>query len=78
MFRTERDMPKPRDGRPANLNSAEVARLFGITRSTLYRWLKQEKIPEPMVDPDTGQRTWRQSDLDAIGQFLRERERVHD
>ncbi|HTS69574.1 MAG TPA: helix-turn-helix domain-containing protein [Terriglobia bacterium] len=62
------------DRRPI-LNSSEVARLFGITRATLYRWLKQEKIPEPMVDPDNGQRMWRQSDIDTVGQFLKKRGR---
>jgi predicted DNA-binding transcriptional regulator AlpA len=71
-------MSRQNNGRRPLLNSSEVARLFGITRATLYRWLRAEKIPEPMVDPDTGQRIWRQSDIDAIESFLKQRERVND
>jgi predicted DNA-binding transcriptional regulator AlpA len=71
-------MARQNNGRRPLLNSSEVARLFGVTRATLYRWLRSEKIPEPMVDPDTGQRIWRQSDIDGIESFLKGRERVND
>jgi excisionase family DNA binding protein len=69
-------MSRQRDGRRPQLNSTEVAKLFGIARRTLYRWLEEQKIPEPMVDPDTGQRIWRQIDLDGIQQYLAERGRA--
>lgn len=68
-------MPEVADPRRPMLTSAEVARMFKIGRATLYRWLKDEKIPEPWVDPDTGTRTWRQCDIDALSQYVAERQR---
>jgi predicted site-specific integrase-resolvase len=57
------------------LNSSEVARLFNVTRATLYRWVKQEKVPEPLSDPETGRWIWRQSDLATIGEYIRNKGR---
>ncbi len=66
-------MTNRKSGR-ATLNSSEVAKLFDITRATLYRWVRLGKIPEPMTHPTTGQMIWTQTDLDNIGRFLRSRE----
>jgi predicted DNA-binding transcriptional regulator AlpA len=60
------------------LNNNEVAEMFGITRVTLYRWLKDGKIPEPMTHPVTKQKIWTQSDLDAVSRFIERQRRGSD
>lgn len=60
---------------PASLNSNEVADLFEIPRITLYRWVRDGKIPEPLTNPQTRQKIWTQSDVEAVGRFI-ERQRL--
>src|SRR4051794_38857561 len=60
------------------LNNNEVAEMFGIRRVTLYRWLKDGKIPEPMTHPVTKQKIWTQSDLDAVSRFIERQRRGSD
>ncbi len=67
-------MTKQRDARPT-LNSSEVAKLFDITRATLYRWVREGKVPQPLSHPTTGQMVWKQADLDNIGKFLKAKEK---
>ena len=70
-------MPRVRpDQRRAGLNTSEVAGLLNVTRATLYRWMRDGKIVGPTPDPDTGQKLWRQMDLDAVKEFVRNRERT--
>jgi excisionase family DNA binding protein len=71
-------MPRARPNqRRAGLNTSEVAGLFNVTRATLYRWMRDGKITGPAPDPDTGQKLWRQMDLDAVEQFIRTREEIN-
>jgi predicted site-specific integrase-resolvase len=71
-------MPRARPNqRRAGLNTSEVAGLFNVTRATLYRWMRDGKITGPTPDPDTGQKLWRQMDLDAVAQFIRTREEIN-
>ncbi len=49
-------------------STAEVLILFGITRSTLVRWVKRNVIPPPKIV--NGRRYWPRPDLDK---FCRER-----
>ena len=37
-----------------NLTTAQVARLLGVTKKTLYRMLQDGRIPEPVRNPDIG------------------------
>jgi len=40
--------------------------MFDVGRATLYRWIRNGKIPEPARDPVTGWPIWGQSELEAI------------
>lgn len=62
------------DRRP-RLNTSEVAKMFGVTRATLYRWIEDGKIPEPARDPESGWQVWQQPELDAIARIVRNRKR---
>ena len=46
-------------------STAEVARLIGVSKKTLLRWLWETKIPEPKHSIGGGQdvRVWGESDL---------------
>jgi predicted site-specific integrase-resolvase len=54
----------------ATLSSAEVCEMFNIPRSTLHRWLKAGKIPEPAMNPSSKQLVWTQTEINAISRFL--------
>jgi len=62
------------DRRP-RLNTSEVAKMFGVTRATLYRWIEDGKIPEPARDPENGWQIWQQPELDAIAKLVRNRKK---
>jgi predicted site-specific integrase-resolvase len=62
------------DRRP-QLSTSEVSELFGVTRATLYRWMKEGKIPEPARDPENGWPIWQQPELDAIARAIKNRKR---
>jgi len=53
------------DRRP-QLTTTEVSEMFEVGRATLYRWIRNGKIPEPARDPVTGWPIWGQSELEAI------------
>jgi excisionase family DNA binding protein len=55
--------------------STEVAKLFGVNRMTLDRWLKEEKIPRPRKDPRSKTYIWTQSDLDNLAKYIKESSR---
>ena len=74
-------MPKRSVARPAKAatiqqrdrttcTSAEVCDIFNIPKATLHYWLKQERIPQPMYNPETRQLVWTQTEIDAIQKFL--------
>lgn len=63
-------MKDTNDRRPT-LTTAEVSEMFGVSRATLYRWVKESKIPEPARDPDNGWPMWRQPELEAIAKALK-------
>lgn len=51
------------------LRVSEVAARYGISRSTVWRWLKKGKIPKPIKLGEDSTR-WRLSDLEAWEQIL--------
>ena len=53
------------DRRP-QLTTSEVAEMFEVGRATLYRWIREGKIPEPPRNPTTGWPIWGQPELDAL------------
>ncbi len=52
------------------LKTRQVARLLGVSLNTVYRWLKKEKISEPLRDPENNYRLWTAEDIDRIRQEL--------
>lgn len=52
------------------LKTRQVARLMGVSLNTLYRWLKKEKISEPLRDPENNYRLWTAEDIERIRQEL--------
>ncbi len=67
-------MPASDDRRP-RLTTPEVSEMFGVTRATLYRWIKEGKIPEPARDPENGWPIWQQPELDAVARAMKSRKR---
>ena len=66
---------KEHDDRRPRLTTPEVSEMFGVTRATLYRWIKEGKIPEPARDPENGWPIWQQPDLDAVARAMNKRRR---
>lgn len=48
------------------LTTRQVASELGVSINTVYRWLKAERLPEPMRDPDNNYRLWTVEDLTRI------------
>ena len=48
------------------LSTREVAEVLGISRQTLYNWLKEGKIPGPRRHPLTSYPEWKPEDVDRI------------
>lgn len=63
------------DDRRPRLSTQEVSEMFGVTRATLYRWIREERIPEPARDPNSGWPIWQQPELDAIARALQGRKK---
>lgn len=55
-------MPGKRD----YMSTREVAQLLGVSRQTLYNWLKQGRIPAPTRHPLTSYPQWKPEDVDRI------------
>jgi len=49
--------------------------MFGVTRATLNRWIREGRIPEPARDPDNNWPIWQQPELDAIARALQNSKR---
>lgn len=54
------------------LTTRQVASELGVSLNTVYRWLKAERLPEPMRDPDNNYRLWTVEDLNRIRVTARE------
>jgi predicted site-specific integrase-resolvase len=54
------------------MSTVEVAKLLGVSRQTIYNWLKEGKIPEPARHPSTFYPQWRPEDVDRIRLILME------
>jgi DNA-binding transcriptional MerR regulator len=57
--------------RPNCLTSQEVANLIGVTKRTIFNWLKSGKIPEPQRRPN-GYFQWTLEDVQLLRSFLEE------
>ena len=53
-----------------HLKTRQVAQLLGVSLNTVYRWLKQERISEPLRDADNNYRLWTAEDVERIRQEL--------
>ncbi len=53
-----------------NLTTAQVARLLGVAKKTVYRMLQDGRIPEPVRDPDNNYRIWVPQQVEMIRQEL--------
>jgi predicted DNA-binding transcriptional regulator AlpA len=58
------------DDRRPRLSTPEVSEMFGVSRATLYRWIKEGTIPEPARDPQNGWPIWQQPELDAVAKAI--------
>ena len=54
------------------LKTRQVVQILGVSLNTVYRWLKQEKISEPLRDVDNNYRLWTAEDIERIRQEVRE------
>jgi excisionase family DNA binding protein len=52
------------------LKTRQVARILGVSLNTVYRWLKKEKISEPLRGPENNYRLWTSADIERIRQEL--------
>lgn len=48
---------------PRYFDIDDLMRLFKTGRTTIYNWMKQGKLPEPMVIPDTDKKLWDQTEI---------------
>jgi excisionase family DNA binding protein len=61
--------------REDTLTSSEVAEVLGVSKDTIYRWLRQGKIPEPMRNPINTYRVFTQRDVDRMSALMTRRRR---
>ncbi len=54
------------------LTTRQVAHSLGVSLNTIYRWLKSERLPEPLRDPDNNYRLWTVEDLSRLRQAASE------
>jgi predicted site-specific integrase-resolvase len=50
--------------------TAEVYRMLGVTRNTLYRWLRKESIGEVKHRDSRGWRLFTQDELDKLNRSI--------
>lgn len=53
-----------------NLTTAQVARILGITKKTLYRMLQDGRVPEPGRNQANNFRVWIPQQVESIRQEL--------
>jgi DNA-binding transcriptional MerR regulator len=61
--------------REGTLTSADVAEILGVSKDTIYRWLRQGKVPEPMRNPKNAYRVFTQRDVDLMAPLVRRAKR---
>ena len=54
------------------LTTRQVAHSLGVSLNTVYRWLKSERLPEPLRDPGNNYRLWTVEDLSRLRQSASE------
>lgn len=52
-------------------NSAEVAEILGITKTSLKNWLRGARIPEPTRNEKNNYRLWTVSNIDELRGLIR-------
>ena len=52
------------------LKTRQVAQILGVSLNTVYRWLKEERISEPLRSADNNYRLWTAEDIERIRQQL--------
>ncbi len=52
-------------------NSAEVADILGITKTSLKNWLRSRRIPEPARDARNNYRLWTGADIEELRRLVR-------
>jgi excisionase family DNA binding protein len=52
------------------LRTRQVAQLLGVSLNTVYRWLKKERISEPLRGAENNYRLWTAEDIERIRQEL--------
>lgn len=50
------------------LKTRQVAQILGVSLNTVYRWLKKEKISEPLRGVENNYRLWTAEDIERIRQ----------
>jgi predicted DNA-binding transcriptional regulator AlpA len=60
--------------RKDHISTAEVAKLLGVSRQTLYNWMHAGRIPEPPRNPLTNHMRWQPVDVQRIQKLVRESE----
>ena len=53
------------------MSSSEMARLLGVSRATLYNWLRSGRIPQPERNELTRYPEWRPEDVERIREAVR-------
>jgi DNA-binding transcriptional MerR regulator len=54
------------------MSTAEVAKLIGVSRQTLYNWMQAGLIPEPPRNPLTNHMRWQPVDVERIRRIVKE------
>ena len=52
------------------LKTRQVAKILGVSLNTVYRWLKEERIGEPLRSADNNYRLWTAEDIERIRRQL--------
>lgn len=58
---------------PLFLQTAEVASLIGITKQTIFNWIKNGSILDAERNPANNYRQWTEHDVARIRDMIRER-----
>lgn len=48
---------------PRYFTQKDLSKLFGVSRTTLYNWESQGKLPKPYVPEGTDKKLWNQEDI---------------
>lgn len=55
---------------PLLLKCHEVARILGVTRKTVHRYVERGILPAPILNPSNGYGLWKPSDVDVAQRML--------